>query len=1152
MVVTIVSECTKKSAIRSRRILSGYLTQVSRRTWTGHLSKNGMDALTTDLKKVATRSNSIACFLHKGLRPSTLLWIIGNSNSFDEDGTYSYSTFHEKRLVIDSNLTDEYKLLKLITMLAGLCHDLGKATIGFQNKLKASLSKKVAERDIIRHEISSALILNSVLRRKSLVNLTNKDSIKLYFEQYAQADLNLVSEDLQNYLIASKEKSSVITESNCSMLLERAISMEGMSENPLDTSLLWLVLTHHKLLDGEIKQVANTKKRQRSRVKSADNGQSSSILKMIISKKFLNQNFSNDVQDFLTLTHTGPWKSQKWLSTFSSLVTEVNEILNRKPNILKDLKLEKSNSWITHLVYKARPSLIYSDYLSSINKETCEQQEPDLITYANTKEDGGYVWADSLEKHLLDVQEKSGQIFHKYFTEFGEQQLSYLEQSELPAQMSPRNVKNAATPFCWQDIAASHLRSSVNENEPSFGIILSKTGAGKTKGAPLILSSAGNKVRIAVLLGRRSLVTQTYKSYISELIGFKNEDVSMLIGARTVDSQIQKRPHENQENKSFDMGSDAFLDEKEYEFVSSGSNLNLENEVEDIFNKSNEQQMLNSPISVMTIDYMISAVSQTKGVDTKLLYILKSTDLILDEIDDYDAKDLISIGKLLYLSGYYGRKVIIASATSSSVILSSLMESYYLGIGDGDSERKELSIYFVADNEPYIEFNRYESLTKAKENLSEFTNKFAETLKSQPIQHKIKFIDVESEIDKDIDFKKVDSALMLMHQQHHQVTSGGIKVSVGFVRFNHVKNAQHYALHLSEQEFDNTYFKIVCYHSQMLNADRYVTETLLDELLNRNTNDVVEHPIITELVEQAMLEGRTNVKVIVSTTSIQETGRDHDYDWALTEPLSDKSVVQLAGRVWRHRRDKRSVHPAIGIFSNTIKGYQGKERPWGYPGIESDSVKGDKKVAAYPVSVEVSDSIKSAMSELKIGASNILPNIGSETVLSHSHVSNGISPSTCLLNPDNLSEGYIYSLELIRQNRLLSVNHRQNELFTLNGFLTRNDSKLTSTHWSKTRFRTNELRTINIYQDKAIELRISESRWKSKEGIPVNIKHRHPELLKMDKFLFNYSVEDKVTELAIEFGKVNSPLFFEVQFSAQVKESQVNELNYSNYIGFWS
>ena len=58
---------------------------------------------------------------------------------------------------------------------------------------------------------------------------------------------------------------------------------------------------------------------------------------------------------------------------------------------------------------------------------------------------------------------------------------------------------------------------------------------------------------------------------------------------------------------------------------------------------------------------------------------------------------------------------------------------------------------------------------------------------------------------------------------------------------------------------------------QMLNTDRYVTETLLDELLNRNTNNIVEHPMISELIEQATLEGRTNVKVIVSTTSIQET-----------------------------------------------------------------------------------------------------------------------------------------------------------------------------------------------------------------------------------------------------------------------------------------
>ena len=61
--------------------------------------------------------------------------------------------------------------------------------------------------------------------------------------------------------------------------------------------------------------------------------------------------------------------------------------------------------------------------------------------------------------------------------------------------------------------------------------------------------------------------------------------------------------------------------------------------------------MLNSPISVMTIDYMISAVSQTKGVDTKLLYILKALILYSMKLMTMTRRSY-SIGKLLYLSGH--------------------------------------------------------------------------------------------------------------------------------------------------------------------------------------------------------------------------------------------------------------------------------------------------------------------------------------------------------------------------------------------------------------------------------------------------------------------------------------------------------------------
>ena len=33
---------------------------------------------------------------------------------------------------------------------------------------------------------------------------------------------------------------------------------------------------------------------------------------------------------------------------------------------------------------------------------------------------------------------------------------------------------------------------------------------------------------------------------------------------------------------------------------------------------------------------------------------------------------------------------------------------------------------------------------------------------------------------------------------------------------------------------------------------------------------------------------------------VTEVGRDHDYDWAVVEPSSMRSLIQLAGRVRRH------------------------------------------------------------------------------------------------------------------------------------------------------------------------------------------------------------------------------------------------------------
>lgn len=79
-----------------------------------------------------------------------------------------------------------------------------------------------------------------------------------------------------------------------------------------------------------------------------------------------------------------------------------------------------------------------------------------------------------------------------------------------------------------------------------------------------------------------------------------------------------------------------------------------------------------------------------------------------------------------------------------------------------------------------------------------------------------------------------------------------------------------------------------------------------------NPQAIFEDPLITAWRCDAPLR-----LILVCTTSIQETGRDHDYDWAITEPWSIRSLVQLAGRVLRHR-DIQPATPNIGVLEREL------------------------------------------------------------------------------------------------------------------------------------------------------------------------------------------------------------------------------------------
>jgi len=63
---------------------------------------------------------------------------------------------------------------------------------------------------------------------------------------------------------------------------------------------------------------------------------------------------------------------------------------------------------------------------------------------------------------------------------------------------------------------------------------------------------------------------------------------------------------------------------------------------------------------------------------------------------------------------------------------------------------------------------------------------------------------------------------------------------------------------------------------------------------------IIDHDIRRHLLACAAAGG-TDLVVVISATPVIEAGRDLDADWAVTEPCSERSIVQLAGRVRRHR-----------------------------------------------------------------------------------------------------------------------------------------------------------------------------------------------------------------------------------------------------------
>ncbi len=163
MNVVFVSSCQKRAVKQTRRILDQYANRISSNTWISPITMEALDEVRALLNKVATRQSSISCFRNAGRQKLKLLWTVGTHKFIDSNGFHMTGSKSANR--IGNNINTD---IISMSSLAGYTHDLGKATVLFQAKLKGVNNFPV--QDPIRHEWVSAIILERIINGATVTN----------------------------------------------------------------------------------------------------------------------------------------------------------------------------------------------------------------------------------------------------------------------------------------------------------------------------------------------------------------------------------------------------------------------------------------------------------------------------------------------------------------------------------------------------------------------------------------------------------------------------------------------------------------------------------------------------------------------------------------------------------------------------------------------------------------------------------------------------------------------------------------------------------------------------------------------------------------------------------------------------------------------
>ena len=900
--VIAVCRSRKKSRQRVARVLDRYFWRIGDRTWRGRATNACLDRMSRELRAVAVRNTAVAIHeIRSAARSRVPIIMIGSRHAFSETGLSPVAS-NPSEIVMRNGSLEEH--VSALIGVAALFHDLGKATVLFQSKLRCAIEGGRPKADPVRHDLFSACVWDTLFGNMSDTDLTS--ALRCVTSAEIDVACAQAKKGMGRFLAGPGLEFRFL---NSSRSLTYAIGM--------------LILTHHRLPDGD-----------------------SSMLKLQAGQHVSERNrdgFSTE-RDLAIASGTPFWHRSWWLE---SLKCESGRL---------DPKIT-----VTGVDMALRASLMFADHLGSREK-SIHGPPIDNVHIANTAllKDRTCVAADSLDKHVKRVHRNvrdAFSLFSSYRDTF-----PALDSNTLPTAIA-NPLKSKQSEFKWQFAAVEAARDVCTNSEGGFfACIVAGTGTGKTRGAPTILAAAAladsrterRYFRMCLGLGLRVLAVQSAAEYVKDL-GFGIRDVSVLVGQTPLDFSRCDDVNEFKDSESLSGIPEWLRTEyaegsipqegsaKEGDWLrtlSCNTDRGLPAFCDLLFEtgRPGDRRLMVPPVMVGTIDHIMSVASPARSGFIFPALRVATSDLVLDEIDQYDAEDIAVIGRLVFQAASMGRRLIVMSATLTPDIAVPLYQAYRLGWSEF------CRMYGLRDHVNLLVTGETPCSCLTNSNGIEFESLFnkvqvkvCESLKSKkPIRRAI-ILPAKEDWGEIVD--QIDSSCSKLHS-FNAVGIGDFRVSIGMVRLTRISHVAAMAVQIPSGHLVNrSRLRVpLCLHSNFPRLLRSWIEARLKRALVRKgplpDAGVLDLCKEEKLFERANELGVKDIEIVVVTSPVIETGTDLDFDWAVLDPVSTRSIIQSAGRVRRHREsvgDEVNVH-ILGRSPIVMQSEQGRLE---MPGVET-------------------------------------------------------------------------------------------------------------------------------------------------------------------------------------------------------------------------